>query len=31
VLELVAESPLDTSFFGHASHHGPGRPVVREE
>jgi hypothetical protein len=31
VLELVAESPLDTSFFGHARHHGPGRPVVREE
>lgn len=31
VLELVAESPLDASFFGHARHHGPGRPIVREE
>jgi hypothetical protein len=31
VLELVAESPLDSSFFGHARHHGPGRPTVREE
>ena len=31
VLELVAESPLDAGFFGHARHHPPGRPIVRED
>lgn len=30
-LELVAESPLDAAFFGHARHHLPDRPIIRED